>query len=65
MTRTGDLLTAHSCRAAAVAAVAACLVLAAGRQWLASGLVLWLVPSLLLVASQARHAHTRRTEGQR
>lgn len=58
-TVTGDLLTARSCRAAAAAATAACVLLAAGRQWLAAGLVLWLVPSLLLVGGLAQRAHTR------
>lgn len=59
----GDLFTARACRTAAVAAVVASVWLAAAHHWLASGLVLWLVPSLLLVAGQARRAHTRRTEG--
>ena len=60
----GDLTTARSCRAAAVAAFAACVLLAAAGHWLASGLVVWLVPSLLLVAGQARRA-ARRTEDHR
>lgn len=64
MTTFGDLVTARSCCAAAAAAVAVCVLLAASQQWLAFALVLWLVPSLLLVASQARRAHNRRKEGQ-
>lgn len=64
MTDMNDLTTARSCRAAAVAALAACVLLAAAGHWLASGLVLWLVPSLLLVAGQARRA-ARRTEDHR
>lgn len=64
MTDMNDLTTARSCRAAAVAAFAACVLLAAAHLWLASGLVVWLVPSLLLVAGQARRA-ARRTEGRR
>lgn len=58
----GDLTTARSCRAAAFAAFAACVLLAAAGHWLASGLVLWLVPSLLLVAGQARRAHNGQEE---
>lgn len=60
---TGDLYAARACRAAAVAVVVASVWLAMVHQWLASGLVLWMVPSLLLVAGQAHRAHTRRTEG--
>lgn len=51
---------ARSRRAAAFAALAVCLLLAAAHLWLASGLV----PSLLLVAGQARRA-ARRTEDHR
>jgi type IV secretory pathway TrbD component len=63
MTRTGDLLTSQACRAAAAAAAAACIVLAAAQQWLAAGLVLWLVPSLLFVGGLAHRAHNRRKAG--
>lgn len=58
-----DLVTARACRAAAVAACVAAVVLAVVHQWLAFGLVLWLVPSLLLVAGLAHRAHRRRKEG--
>lgn len=63
MAVSGDLTTARSCHAAAFAALAACVLLAAAGHWLASGLVLWLVPSLLLVAGQARRAARRTEEG--
>lgn len=62
-TVTGDLLTARSCRAAAAAATAIGVLLAAGQQWLAAGLVLWLVPSLLLVGGLAHRAHMKQKEG--
>jgi hypothetical protein len=63
MTVTGDLLTAQACRAAAVAAAVACVWLAAVQQWLAAGLVLWLVPSLLAVGGLAHRSHNRRDTG--
>lgn len=63
MTRTGDLLTSQACRAAAGVAVVAGAWLAAVQQWLAAGLVLWLVPSLLAVGGLAHRAHNRRKEG--
>ena len=58
-----DLVAAHACRAAAATVVVTSVLLAAVHQWLFAGLVLWLVPSLLLVAARARRAHTRRQEG--
>lgn len=58
-----DLATARALRAAAVAACVAAVVLAVAHEWLAFGLVLWLVPSLLLVAGLAHRAHNRRKGG--
>lgn len=60
---TGDQMTACSLRAVAVAAAVAAALLMVVHEWLAAGLVLWLVPSLLLVGGQARRAHTNRKEG--
>lgn len=57
---TGDLLTSHVCRAAAVAAAVVGVCLVTAHQWLAAGLVWWLVPSLLLVGGLARAHHRRR-----
>lgn len=56
---TGDLLTARACRAAAMAG--ACLAVV--HLWLAAGLVLWLVPSLLVVGGLAHRAHARQNHG--
>jgi uncharacterized membrane protein len=56
---TGDLLAAYACRAAALAAMAGSVPLALNQQWLAFALLLWLVPSLLLVDRRARRAHAR------
>ena len=56
---TVDLLAARACRAAAVAALAGCIPLALAHNWLAVALVLWMVPSLLLVDRRARRAHAR------
>lgn len=58
---TGDLLAAYTCRAAALAAMAGCIPLAVDGRWLAFALLLWLVPSLLLVAALAKRAHARTT----
>lgn len=58
---TGDLLAAYTCRAAALAALVGSVPLALDGLYLAFTLVLWLVPSLLLVASRARRAHARTT----
>ncbi|KPC63309.1 hypothetical protein ADL27_62810 [Streptomyces sp. NRRL F-6602] len=56
---TSDQVTVYACRAAAASAFAggACLTLA--DRPLAGVLLLWLVPSLLLVAGRARRAHAR------
>lgn len=59
-TMSRDLLTARACRAAAACAAVAGVWLAVVEQWLAAGLVWWLVPSLLLVAGLAQRAHNRR-----
>lgn len=59
----GDLRTSRVCRAAALAAAAGAVWLAVVHQWLAFGLLLWLVPSLLLVDGRARAAHARSKEG--
>lgn len=59
MTVTGDLATAHVCRAAAGAAAVGAACLGIAHQWLAFWLVLWLMPSLLLVGGLARRAHVR------
>lgn len=56
---TADLMTVYACRTAAVTAFAGGASLTVGGQWLAGVLLLWLVPSLLLVACRARYAHTR------
>lgn len=56
---TPDLMTAYACRIAAVSACAGGASLATAGQWLPGALLLWLVPSLLLVAHRARLAHTR------
>ncbi|MFD8488674.1 hypothetical protein [Streptomyces sp. NPDC059712] len=56
---TADLVTSYACRTAAVTATAGGASLTVGGQWLAGALLLWLVPSLLLVACRARLAHTR------
>lgn len=56
---TPDLITAHACRAAAVSACAGGALLTTAGQWAAGVLLLWLVPSLLLVAQRARLAHVR------
>lgn len=56
---TADLMTVYACRTAAVTAAAGGASLTVGGQWLAGVLLLWLVPSLLLVACRARLAHTR------
>lgn len=56
---TVDLYAACACRAAAIAAVAGSVPLALNQQWLAFALVLWLVPSLVLVGHFARRAHAR------
>jgi len=61
---TGDLLAAYACRAAALAAVAGSIPLALNHRWLAFALVLWMVPSLLLVGRLARRAHARTTSTQ-
>ena len=58
-----DLRTARSCRVAAVAAAVAGVLLAVVHEWLAAFLVLWLVPSLLVVAGRAHRAHARRSTG--
>lgn len=57
---TGDLATAHVFRAAAMAAAVASVCLGITHQWLAAGLVWWLVPNLLLVGSRAHRAHIER-----
>lgn len=59
---TVDLVTAHAARAAAVAASAGSVCLGIADQWLAAALVLWLVPSLLLVGSRAHRAHAKRED---
>lgn len=56
---TAYLRVARACILAALAITAGCALLAVNRQWLAFGLILWLVPSLLLVAALARRAHIR------
>lgn len=58
----GDLRTSRVCRAAALAVTAGSVWLAVAHQWLAFGLLLWLVPSLLLVDGRARAAHDRAKE---
>ncbi|GGS96571.1 hypothetical protein [Streptomyces violaceus] len=58
-----DLLAAGCCRVAAVVAAAACVWLAAVQQWLVAGLVLWLVPSFLVVGGLADRAYARRVAG--
>jgi hypothetical protein len=60
-TVTRDLLAAYTCRAAALAVLAGCIQLAVAHQWLTFALLLWLAPSLLLVASRAQRAHVRTT----
>lgn len=55
-----DLLAFYVCCAAALAAAGAGVWLAAGGHWLAAVLVLWLLPSLLLVGVLARAAHIKR-----
>ena len=54
-----DLLTFYVCCAAALAATGAGVWLATGGHWLAAVLVLWLVPSLLLVGVLAHRVHTK------
>lgn len=56
---TVDLMTSYACRTAAVTAFAGGASLTLGGQWLARVLLLWLVPSLLLIAYRARLAHAR------
>ncbi|MGW0014732.1 hypothetical protein ACWDVX_33895 [Streptomyces tendae] len=56
---TFDLMTSYACRTAAVTAFAGGASLTLAHEWLAGALLLWLVPSLLLVACRARLAHTR------
>lgn len=56
---TADLMTVYACRTAAVTATAGGASLTLGGQWLAGVLLLWLVPSLLLVACRARLAHVQ------
>lgn len=59
-----DLMTSYACRTAAVTAFAGGASLTLAHEWMAGALLLWLVPSLLLVACRARLAHARphRTE---
>ncbi|MEV5915769.1 hypothetical protein AB0M00_43665 [Streptomyces chartreusis] len=64
MTRTVDRLVSRSCPIAAFAAVVACVWLAFVEEWLAFGLVLWLVPLLLVVGGLAHRAHARTKNGQ-
>jgi len=59
----GGLFAARAFRAAAVTAAAIGGDLVAVHQWLAAALVLWLVPSLLVVGGLAHRAHTRRKAG--
>jgi hypothetical protein len=61
---TVDLMTVYACRTAAVTATAGGASFTLAHEWLAGALLLWLVPSLLLVACRARLAHIRphRTE---
>lgn len=56
---TVDLMTSYACRTAVVTATAGGVSLATAGQWLAGVLLLWLVPSLLLIACRARLVHTR------
>ncbi|WP_032761166.1 hypothetical protein [Streptomyces alboviridis] len=56
---TADLMTSYACRTAAVTAFAGGASFTLAHEWLAGALLLWLVPSLLLVANRARYAHTR------
>lgn len=56
---TTDLVTSYACRMAAATAFAGGASLTVGGQWLAGMLLLWLVPSLLLIACRAHLAHTR------
>ncbi|MEU5742011.1 hypothetical protein ABZ784_28970 [Streptomyces tendae] len=56
---TPDLITAYACRFAAVSACAGGASLTTAGQWPAGVLLLWLVPSLFLIAHRARLAHTR------
>ncbi len=58
---TGDLYAACACRVAALAAVAGSVPLALNQQWLAFALLLWLVPSLLIVGGLCHRAHARTT----
>lgn len=58
---TRDLLAAQACRTVALAIVAGCIPLAFAGQWLAFALLLWLVPSLLLVGGLCHRAHARTT----
>lgn len=62
---TGDLLVSRACPVAAAAAAAGCIWLAAVEQWLAFGLVLWLVPLLLVVGGLAHRAHNRQKRAAR
>ena len=56
---TVDLVTLYACRTAAVTATAGGASLTLAHEWLAGALLLWLVPSLLLIANRARLAHAR------
>jgi hypothetical protein len=56
---TPDLMTAYACRIAAVSACAGGASLTLAHEWVVGVLLLWLVPSLLLVAQRARLAHVR------
>ncbi|MFJ6069106.1 hypothetical protein ACIQHU_39455 [Streptomyces tendae] len=54
-----DLVTVYACRIAAVSAFAGGASLTLAHKWVVGVLLLWLVPSLLLIAHRARLAHTR------
>ncbi|MEV5703130.1 hypothetical protein AB0L55_37320 [Streptomyces anthocyanicus] len=56
---TVDLMTLYACRTAAVTATAGGASFTLAHEWLAGALLLWLVPSLLLIANRARLAHIR------
>ncbi|RSN50531.1 hypothetical protein DMH12_24935 [Streptomyces sp. WAC 04229] len=56
---TVDLVTVYACRTAAASAFAGGASLTIAHEWIPGVLLLWLVPSLLLVAQLARHAPAR------
>ena len=62
---TVDLMTSYACRTAAVTATAGGASFTLAHEWLAGALLLWLVPSLLLVANRARLAHVRTHHNER